>query len=173
MGQAELFVILGIISDTHGNRGLMFDAVLWLVEKIGAEWVYHAGDNYEDAQELDYAGYKVRAVPGLWCPQYTDGRAPRRILDRYDGVRVAMAHAAKDLRSVERAADVVITGHTHRAALEKVGRSLYVNPGHLRGDVDRGERGSFASVEIVAEEIRAAIHELDGSERMRVMVARS
>jgi putative phosphoesterase len=149
------------MSDTHGNGGLMFAAAEAMVERFGAEWVYHAGDDYRDAETLDFAGYKVRAVPGLWCPQYNDGRTPRQILDTIDGLRISMAHAEKDLRSIERAADIVITGHSHRPRVEKLGNTVYVNPGHLKAPVDRGHPATFATVALNPDSIQITIHALD------------
>ncbi|MDX9971864.1 MAG: metallophosphoesterase family protein [FCB group bacterium] len=155
-------MLLGVMSDTHGNNDLMFRVAEQMVNDLQVDWIYHAGDDYRDAELLDFSGYKVRAVPGLWCPQYNDGRTPRRILDEYDGFSVSMAHADKDLRSLELAATAVITGHTHRARVEKVGRTLYLNPGHLKGLVDRGHPASFATLEFAPARVRASLHAIDG-----------
>lgn len=164
-------MILGVIGDTHGNLALMFQAADVLAE-LGAEWIYHTGDDYDDARQLDHAGYKVRAVPGLWCPEYTSNRSPRCIVDRIDGVSIAMAHAQKDLHAAELSADVIITGHTHRGAIERLGASLYVNPGHLKAPVDRGERPSFATLRIEPRSVRALLCELDGTVRQEVAMER-
>lgn len=160
------------MSDTHGNVGLMFEVADLLTKRFAAAWIYHAGDDYVDAETLDHAGYKVRAVPGLWCSEYSRGRVPRHIVDHFDGVSIAMAHAEKDLRGAALAADVVITGHTHRARLERLGGSIHLNPGHLKAPTDRGERASFAVLDIAAGETRASIFELDGSVRDTLTLAR-
>ena len=165
-------MILGIMSDTHGNRSLMFEVAELMTERFGVDTIYHAGDDYADAEELDFAGYRVRAVPGLWCPEYGAGRVPRRIVDRVDGITIAMTHADKDLRAVERAASVVITGHTHVATVEQVGASVYLNPGHLKAARDRGQDASFALIMTNEATIRFAVHEIDGRLRQKLVVPR-
>jgi len=152
-------MILGVMSDTHGNRRLMHRVATDLTARFGAEILYHLGDDYEDALALEELGYAVRMVPGLWCPEYHDARVPNRRMDDVGGLTVACAHADKDLRHPERAAAVILTGHTHEAGLALLGRSLYVNPGHLKARVSRGEPASFAVVEIDASEIHAAIYQ--------------
>ena len=166
-------MVLGIISDTHGNRALMHDVVNRLEQELGAQVIYHLGDDYDDAQELVDFAHEVRAVPGLWCPQYHDSRIPKRLFDTWGGVTVAACHADKDLTAKERAAAVVLTGHTHEPLLEKIGRSFYVNPGHLKGGTSRGSDSTFATVNICDDAVRGALHELDGSVRSELTVSRA
>lgn len=165
-------MILGILSDTHGHRKQMHEVADRLVQDFGAEWIYHAGDDYSDAQELDFAGHKVRAVPGLWCPEYNGGRTPKRIMDAVDGITLAMAHAEKDLTAREHGATLIVTGHTHTARIERIGRHIYLNPGHMKGPHDRGEHASFAVVRLEESEVVLAIHELDGRVREIMQVPR-
>ena len=94
------------MGDTHGNRRLMFRVAKLMAGRLGAEVIYHLGDDYEDAEALASAGHMVRMVPGLWCAAYGDGRVPKRLVDEADGVTVACAHAEKDLRHTERAASI-------------------------------------------------------------------
>lgn len=162
-GQAT--TVLGVMSDTHGNRRLMHEVADRMVASLGVSTIYHAGDDFADAEELDFAGHIVRMVPGLWCPAYTAGRVPRQILDHVDGLSVAMAHAEKDLRHVERSASVIITGHTHLASVERLGSSVYLNPGHLKAPVDRGQRPSFARIVLEASIFEITIHETSGDVR--------
>lgn len=158
-------IILGVMSDTHGNRRLMHRVADLMAKDFRVSVIYHAGDDFADAEELDYAGHVVRMVPGLWCPAYTSGRVPRQILDRFAGFSVAMAHTEKDLRHVERAASLIITGHTHIASVERMGQSVYLNPGHLKAAVDRGQKPSFAIVTVDQFKLDVAIHEPCGDIR--------
>ena len=155
-------MILGVISDTHGNRMLMHQVATRLVREHGAEQILHLGDDYEDAEELAATCYDVCAVPGLWCEAYHNPRVPKTRVERFAGVDVALAHADKDLGRKERAADIVLTGHTHRAAIEEKNGAIYVCPGHLRRAVDRGERASYAVLHLDAEAVRVVIHEAGG-----------
>ena len=165
-------MVLGVMSDTHGNSRLMHEAADAMVSRFHAETLFHLGDDYRDAEELlsaggidrDTAGYAVRRVPGLWCPEYQDSRIPKRLIEAFDGVVVACAHGDKDLRHTERAAAVILTGHTHAAQIVLLGRSLYVNPGHLKSLVWRNQRASYAIIEITAQYVRAAIHEMASHE---------
>ena len=162
-------MILGAMSDTHGNRKLMHRVADEMRDRFRTDVIYHLGDDFRDGEELDFAGHRVRRVPGLWCPEYHQPRVLKRLLDEVDGLRVACVHAEKDLRAVDRAAEIVLFGHTHTAEIVKLGRTLYVNPGHLKAPVSRGERASFAIVEIGPEEVRAAIHEASGGIRREIL----
>lgn len=166
-------MILGVMSDTHGNLELMRAVVRTMVGPLRADVLFHLGDDYTDPEEFEYSGHDLRRVPGLWCSAYQDGYTPKRLVEEFDGVRVACAHADKDLRHVERAAAVILVGHTHVANVAHLGRSLYVNPGHLKAPVSRGERASFAMVQIASDEVHVRIHEaLDGTLRYQVSVDR-
>jgi predicted phosphodiesterase len=147
------------MSDTHGNSGLMHEVAEAMLRRFGAEVLFHLGDDYRDAEDLALAGYVVRRVPGLWCPEYQDSRVPKRLVETFDGVTVSCAHAERDLRHTERAAAVVLTGHTHTARIQLLGWSLYVNPGHLKAFVARNERASYAILETRPADVRAAIHD--------------
>lgn len=161
------------MSDTHGNRRLMHEVADVMVGSFGVTTIYHAGDDYTDAEELDFAGHIVRMVPGLWCPAYTAGRVPRQIIDHVDGITIAMAHADKDLRHVERSATVIVTGHTHVASVERLGASVYLNPGHLKAPIDRGQRPSFAVLTLEPKRLRIEIREVDGALRFGRTLSRS
>lgn len=156
--------VIGVMSDTHGNMRWMHDVAGLMEARFGVDLILHVGDDYRDAEQLEMAGHNVRMVPGLWCEEY---RTPkRRWLDEsVDGIRIAGCHADKDLRAVDRSADIVLTGHTHVAAVEAIGNTLYVNPGHLKRASDRGQAPSFATISISDEAITVRIHELDGSTR--------
>jgi len=158
-------VIIGVMSDTHGNTRLMRRVADMMGAEFGAEVIFHLGDDYGDGAELAAMGHVVHQVPGLWCKEYHDPHVPRRLVKDLAGVSVACVHSAQDLRHTELAADVILFGHTHEAVLEERGGRLYVNPGHLRTTRSRNSRPSFGVVELGREEIHAAIHELDGQVR--------
>ncbi|HOE66190.1 MAG TPA: metallophosphoesterase family protein [Candidatus Hydrogenedentes bacterium] len=154
-------MVIGVMSDTHGNRPLMHAVAAHLCGKLGAGLLFHLGDDYRDAVELAEAGYEMRMVPGLWCPEYHDFRIPRRIVEDIEGVSVACAHADRDLRAATFAAAVILTGHTHVPRIERVGFSLYVNPGHLKARSDRGAFPTFAGVDIGSDVVVARIYDMD------------
>lgn len=158
-------MIIGVMSDTHGNRRLMHQVADYMQSTHGVELIFHVGDDYEDGLELAHAGHRVKLVPGLSCDAYHDKRVPNRIIEPCDGLRIAAAHADQDLRAVERAAAIVLTGHTHEARIAKIARTIYLNPGHLKAPVDRGQRASYAIIETGADDVRVAIHEIAGDVR--------
>jgi uncharacterized protein len=160
-------MILGVMSDTHGNSRLMHDAAQTLTGDLRAELLFHLGDDYIDSEELILAGYAVRRVPGLWCPQYQDARIPKRFVETFDGLQVAWAHAEKDLRFPERAAAIILTGHTHQADIVLLGHSLYVNPGHLKAPICQDIPASYGLIEIGPAEVHAAIYDA-GTHRLRL-----
>ncbi|MCC6696409.1 MAG: YfcE family phosphodiesterase [Candidatus Hydrogenedentes bacterium] len=166
-------MIIGVMSDTHGNRRMMHEVADYLKTRHRAELIIHVGDDYADAAELAMAGHAVRMVPGLWCPEYGSGRVPKRIVETLGGITIAAAHAAKDLRAAELAASIVLTGHTHVATIERIGPSLHVNPGHLKSKFDRGQRPSYAIIEASDAAVTVSVHELSGDVRHRVTVNRA
>lgn len=159
-------MILGIMSDTHGNHALMHRVADWLVQEAGVVLIYHLGDDYSDFLELQDSGYPVRGVPGLWCREYHQPNIPKVLVENLEGVTLACAHADKDLRGAAAQATLLLTGHTHQAAIRIGSKTVRLNPGHLKAGVSRGERASFAVIRIDPERILLSIHELDGSVRM-------
>ena len=167
-------MIIGVMSDTHGNRRLMHQVADWMKAKHHAELIVHAGDDYPDAEELAMAGHNVKMVPGLWCDAYHDGRVPNRIVIPCDGITIAVAHAEKDLRAAELAATIVVTGHTHVASVQRIGRTIHLNPGHLKNaKLDRGERPSYAIVETDPDDVSICVYELDGKVRLETTQPRA
>jgi hypothetical protein len=161
-------MIIGVMSDTHGNRKLMHQVADLMAAKHGVEMIIHVGDDYADAEELAAAGHAVRMVPGLYCDEYHDGRVPNRIVVQCDDITISAAHVEKDLRASELAATVVLTGHTHIARIAKAGRSIHLNPGHLKNPkLDRGERPSFAIVDTEGDSVTVTVFELTGEPRMQ------
>ena len=165
-------MIIGVLSDTHGNRRLMHRVADLMAARFDVGLFFHLGDNYDDAEELAAYGHEVRRVPGLWCREYHDPKTPNRVDETIEGATCCAMHAEKDLRAVDRGADIVLLGHTHEARIEAIGPSLWVNPGHLKAKPDRGRPPSFATVTIEPGRLRAAIHETDGRVRMEQTVPR-
>ncbi|MCP4641892.1 MAG: metallophosphoesterase family protein [bacterium] len=162
---------IGVLSDTHGNRDLMHRVADLMQREFGVRLFFHLGDDYADGEELATYDHSVRRVPGLWCPEYHDHRVPNCLVEQIEGITIAAVHADKDLRAVDRPAELILTGHTHEARIDRIGASLYVNPGHLKGGASRGEPPSFAVVRILPDRLHASIHETDGKLRTERTVA--
>ena len=123
---------IGLISDTHG---LLRASVFERLE--GVLRILHAGDvGREDILIELEAIAPVTAVYGN-----TDGWELRRRLPRVAkveeaGRRIVVVHGdvpgsptPVKLAAAHAEADIVVYGHTHEARVERVGRTLVVNPG--------------------------------------------
>ena len=49
-------MIIGVMSDTHGNLAYMQRAANIMVRDFGAEALVHLGDDYDDAMRMDAMG---------------------------------------------------------------------------------------------------------------------
>ncbi len=166
-------MILGVISDTHGNLPMMLAAADALTRQHGAELILHLGDDYADALALRDAGFPVRMVPGLWCPEYRNPRIPNLIAATFEGVTMAFCHADQDLQGPARQAAIIAMGHTHTAEIRRVGRTVFFNPGHLKAAVHRGRPASYGLIQIDADRVILRIYGLDGRPRMEETFVKS
>ena len=117
--------MIGVISDTHGL--LRPEAVAALQ---GVELILHAGDvdGPDILTELELIA-PVLAVRGN--VDY-GARAERLPIARdmlVQEVRIHMRHIMEDLTVLPGEAQVVITGHSHRAKIHEDLGTLYLNPG--------------------------------------------
>ena len=165
-------VIIGVLSDTHGNVPLMLAVADVAARICRADRLFHLGDDFSDAEVLRDAGYNVTAVPGLWCPEYHHPHVSKRIVEDIDGLTLVAVHAPKDLLPQDYEADLILTGHTHRAKIERVGKALHVNPGHLKINDRTGVPPSFAMVRIESHAIGASLHHVDGTTWKEIHVER-
>lgn len=166
-------MILGVMSDTHGNRALMHRAADQMMQDAGTECILHLGDDYTDGEELGMAGYPVQFVPGLSCAAYRNPRVPNMRLLEVEGLAIAFAHDIRDIRGPGQAAHIVLVGHTHEASIAMRGGAIHVNPGHLKASVHRGESPSYATIQIGPETVHVFVHELDGAIRESAVFPRA
>ncbi len=126
-------VTLGVLSDTHGHLHTEVREAL-----VGVDHIVHAGDvgGPEVLSELRMLA-PVTAVRGNCdLDSWADALPVRGELE-LAGVRILVGHIANRLRGCPNTDGcdptagfaVVVTGHTHVAALEKRGGVLYLNPG--------------------------------------------
>ncbi len=160
-------MVFGIMSDTHGRVQRMQRVADTMAADHGVAFIYHLGDDYPDAEQLRWAGHEVHAVPGLWCDEYRNGRVAKTIVESVDWLTVSCVHAEKDLGPREKAAHLVLFGHTHEAEVRRVGGSVRMNPGHLKAERDRGETASYGIAELTSDTLTLSIYELHGQQRER------
>ena len=165
-------MIIGVMSDTHGNCAMMHCAADHMKEESEVDLIFHLGDDYSDGEELSLSGTETRIIPGLWCEEYHAPSIPNMLVETFEGVTLSCAHADQDLTARERGANIVMTGHTHVAKIGKLGDAIYVNPGHLKSSRDRGQSPSYAVIHIQGDVLDIAIHELNGDLRAKKHFAR-
>ena len=149
---------LGVVSDTHGSLPPTIGDAL-----AGVDRIIHAGDigSQRVLDELS-AIAPVSAVRG----NMDSGELGWRLLDtavvRADDVRILVTHKGSDLMAsgVPEGVTVVVSGHTHRPAIERVGDVLFVNPGSAGGHNRDGHGPTVAILEIGAGSASARIIEL-------------
>jgi putative phosphoesterase len=134
--------LVGVLSDSHDDVPLLRRAV-GLLRNSGVEHLVHAGDIAGPAalQVLLDSGLPVTAVFGN-CdgvlrkhPVSAGTVHPGPHVFSLDGRRLALVHDMKSLAAgVRDQVDVVVHGHTHKAAVES-GPPLMVNPGEVGGRV--------------------------------------
>jgi len=135
---------MAVFSDSHGNLQLLAQALNSAVMK-GADILVHLGDFYDDLCSLDCRARTVYRVPGL--PGVDTFSPSVESIAHFDfaGRSIVAIHNRAKLQLQKGEGLLILHGHTHKAgcALEDDGR-WYLNPGHLKADVDRGEKASFA-----------------------------
>jgi putative phosphoesterase len=162
-------MLVGVVSDTHGNR----EGMLLLVERLnflGVPTLLHLGDDYRDLATLAQAGLEVFGVPGVYCPEYRDPNVPNRLVVETGGLKFLLTHTETRHRydspqdpDPEMACyevDAVLFGHTHAPQLEERQGVAWINPGHLRNRTDRGHPPTFALLRISPTELKVQIHRL-------------
>ena len=166
-------MILGVMSDTHGNTPMMFSAAHRMVEDHRADVLIHLGDDYCDGELLRGFAPRVLYVPGLWCPEYRRKTVEKGFTLVFNGISVSAAHTFEDIPAKGWRYGIVLTGHTHHAVIERDGRLVHINPGHLKALTNRGERAAYAIIEIGDAEVHAALHEYDGTVRSETRIPKA
>jgi uncharacterized protein len=119
--------LVGVISDTHGL--LRPEAVEAL---DGVEHVLHAGDVGDPAiLEALRTVAPVTAIRGNVDVGGECGRLPETELVELGGMGIYMLHdlGALDLDPMMAGVGVVVSGHSHKAEIERKKGVLYFNPG--------------------------------------------
>lgn len=120
----EVPMLVGLISDTHGYiDARTLDAFR------GVEAILHAGDvGSSMVLERLRCLASVSAVRGNMDSRHDTASLPTHLDLSLEGCLIHLVHRLEDARPGPDT-DVVVFGHTHRPAVERRGRVLYVNPG--------------------------------------------
>lgn len=159
--------MIALFSDTHSHDGHALEGAA-LETVRGADTVIHAGDFTSPSALADFerASATFHAVHGNADSAAVRSRLPESQTVEAAGIRFAVTHrrrgGATELELFGRSqdADVVVSGHTHRPSLERVGDLLLVNPGsHAQ---PRGNRPGFGTV-VDDDGLEVRLHDLTGA----------
>ena len=118
-------MIVGVVSDSHGEIENLRKAVRWLIDNQNVEVIIHLGDNYENISVLENLGVRIVKVPGVFSNYYQDKSIPNRVVETFNGRKVLITHTEyshendlpEDIKPEEivskKAVDIVLHGHTH------------------------------------------------------------
>jgi len=180
-------MIIGVMSDTHGNIEYMQQACNLMIDKFAVEAIVHLGDDYDDAQRMDTRGRPRYAVPGMYERAWYDDRIPHRLIKQFGGVVFLLSHTptrdrrdkAGDMNPARAlsmyGAEVLMHGHTHKyRVLESADGLIVICPGHVRSDLDRGSPPSFAVIDSARPNVKVKFVSLDGDvlEERELRIAR-
>ncbi len=154
---------IGILSDTHRNKIYLEKVVDWLIKKQRISTLYHLGDDYEDVMDLGDRYIDIVQVPGTYHPKYKDGTLAAKAVESVLGLQILLVHDMhKDLTEDDRLkVDVILHGHTHTHELRVEQGVLYLNPGHLKGPLDKNMAPSFGMLDIQDRSVTATIFGID------------
>lgn len=136
-----------VVSDTHRNYDLLQHV---LDSNIFADVIIHLGDNYDDLDSCVYnrRGRKVYRVPGIFHPEYKNGKLPHVLEFEIEGKKFIIAHSPDDLNN---SADVLLFGHTHNWECSNSPFGIRFNPGHLKARKDKRRIATYGIITIKEE----------------------
>lgn len=153
---------IGVVSDTHGNIANLEKAVEWMERKQKISVLYHLGDDYDDVAVLGEHALEIVQIPGIYDQRYKDGSLPAKSFEMVQGITILLVHSRdKDMTKEDAArSDIVLCGHTHKEELKLDDGRLLMNPGHLKGPLDKNMPPTFGILSIVDRNVSAAIYDL-------------
>ncbi|QFU84102.1 metallophosphoesterase [Natronorubrum aibiense] len=162
--------MIAIFSDTHSRRGHELEGEA-LATAREADVVIHAGDFTSPAALEAFRDECERfyAVHGNADSAPIRDRLPTETVVEADGIRVAVTHRRDGgemglaMFGRSNAADVVVSGHTHRPTVVETEDCLLLNPGSHADP--RGNRPGFAVLEERSDEHAAGKTRLAGEIR--------
>ncbi len=158
-------MLVGIVSDTHGN----VDAIQEVIRRFmasGVILVLHLGDDYLDMLFFEAAEMKILGVPGLYCSEYRDPTIPNQRIENLAGVKILMTHSPEASTfdqpgyiapKGDATVDIVLYGHTHVPHIQEKNGVLWVNPGHLKAHDRRGHLLSYAFMHLTPPRVDVRI----------------
>jgi len=140
---------IGVVSDTHGYYDPLLDELF-----AGAAGIVHAGDIGDFGILERLRGLApLTAVAGNTDPPFLAPDLPLEVEVEIAGLRIIVCHIVANLmrerEPVREGFDLVISGHSHRAAVEWRQETLFLNPGSA-GRARFGQPRTAALVDVRA-----------------------
>ncbi|MFC7044144.1 metallophosphoesterase [Halobacteriaceae archaeon GCM10025711] len=160
--------MIAVLSDTHSRSGHELEGrALDAVRE--ADVVVHAGDFITESvlDAFHDESDRLFAVHGNVDESAVRDRLPAARTFEAEGVRFALTHRQDGgetglaMFGRERAADVVVFGHSHRPTVRDAGDVLLLNPGSHADP--RGNPAAHAELTATPRGLRGRIRERDGS----------
>lgn len=153
---------IGIVSDTHRNIEYLRTVTDYLVNRQKIVALYHLGDDYDDVKELEELYLEIVQVPGIYDSRYKSGKLAAKVLETIQGLNILLVHSIeKDVAEDDIVrSDIILHGHTHHYELRLEDGRLYMNPGHLKGPMEKNMPPTFGMLTILDREVTATIYSI-------------
>lgn len=154
---------IGVVSDTHRNTENLRKVVDWMQKKHRIGMLFHLGDDYDDVMQLTDSYIEVVQVPGIYDPRYISGELPAKCTETVAGLCILLVHTLeKDITKDDRLrSNIILHGHTHKSELRLEDGLLYMNPGHLKGPLDKNFPPTFGLLDIQDGNVSAQVLTID------------
>ncbi|NLG17505.1 MAG: metallophosphoesterase family protein [Fibrobacter sp.] len=154
---------IGIVSDTHRNIEYLEKVADWAIKKQKIAALYHLGDDYDDVAGLADRYIEIVQVPGIYDERYKNGTLQAKTFELVLGLTLMLVHSFdKDVTEKDISkSDIILSGHTHHWQLELEDGRFYMNPGHLKGPLDKNMPPTFGILNILDREVTASIYDLN------------
>lgn len=153
---------IGIVSDTHRNVEYLRTVTDFLVNRQKIAALYHLGDDYDDVKELEELYLEIVQVPGIYDNRYKSGKLAAKVFETILGLNIMLVHSfEKDaLEDDISRSDIILYGHTHHYEMRLEDGRLYMNPGHLKGPMEKNMPPTFGLLSIMDREVVATIYSI-------------
>lgn len=143
-----------VVSDNHGDRQILVDLLAHFKDQV--DLFLHCGDSELPDSDPLWDTFQVVAGNCDYGAQYPDHRTIETSVDR---IYMTHGHLADvrfgitkvGLQAQQAAASIVLFGHTHQIACEKVGGRLFLNPGSISQPRGPIQIKSFAIIDSTPE----------------------
>ena len=105
---------------------------------------------------------EIVQVPGIYDSRYKSGKLAAKALETILGLNILLVHSfEKDAVEDDIVrSDIILYGHTHHYEMRLEDGRLYMNPGHLKGPLEKNMPPTFGLLTIMDREVIATIYSM-------------